>query len=741
MQRLRTWTQGHVEVLRAWQRRSPERFAAGPRLTTLYRALTALPKAQQTQWRRRCKATLWGVALCLAASDYQPGWADTITVDGSCTLVDAITTANTDTTTGNCTHTGTNGADTIALTVDTTLTTSNNTTFGPTGLPVISSMITITGNGHTITRDQGNPDIFRLLAINNTGDLTLKDTTLSGGTAAGNDETVTPTILGGGILNHFGQLRLEGCTVSDNSAVWGGGVVVSASYGGTVSLVNNTISGNSASFGGGVYNRTFRNSTVSLVNSTLSGNSASGNGGGMFSQTYGSSTVSLVNSTVSGNSASLGGGVSSLTRHASTVSLVNSTVSGNSGYWGGVYSLTQDVSTVSLVNSTISGNSGGGVCSRTQDVSTVSLVNSTVSGNSSGGVFGFTQDESMVSLVNSTVSGNSGYWGGVYSLTQDVSTVALHRSLIAGNTVIAGNAAFFLGSEVTWINYGGSFLANDMNLFGHSGITTTEAFYGVSVGVTDILATADGGNSTALTDILDPALANNGGPTLTHALVTDSPAIDAAGDCSPLGTDQRGVARPQGLACDIGAFELSETVSETCGNCVDDDGDGLVDFTDPDCPAPPMTKERASFSLNAPVQTDQLTLTATLPGGGLVNPLLDGVNVQFVDGNGVLLCLALPPAVTAPGAWSTKVSGSGKTTWTFKDAADGHLGAPSKDKGSVAYDPGKNTTTVKLMIRKTEIGGDATARNITTAVTIGPSTWQKVQAWQPKAKGKKLVTP
>ena len=664
MQRLRTWTQGHVEVLRAWQRRSPERFAAGPRLTTLYRALTALPKAQQTQWRRRCKATLWGVALCLAASDYQPGWADTITVDGSCTLVDAITTANTDTTTGNCTHTGTNGADTIALTVDTTLTTSNNTTFGPTGLPVISSMITITGNGHTITRDQGNPDIFRLLAINNTGDLTLKDTTLSGGTAAGNDETVTPTILGGGILNHFGQLRLEGCTVSDNSAVWGGGVVVSASYGGTVSLVNNTISGNSASFGGGVYNRTFRNSTVSLVNSTLSGNSASGNGGGMFSQTYGSSTVSLVNSTVSGNSASLGGGVSSLTRHASTVS-----------------------------------------------------------------------------LVNSTVSGNSGYWGGVYSLTQDVSTVALHRSLIAGNTVIAGNAAFFLGSEVTWINYGGSFLANDMNLFGHSGITTTEAFYGVSVGVTDILATADGGNSTALTDILDPALANNGGPTLTHALVTDSPAIDAAGDCSPLGTDQRGVARPQGLACDIGAFELSETVSETCGNCVDDDGDGLVDFTDPDCPAPPMTKERASFSLNAPVQTDQLTLTATLPGGGLVNPLLDGVNVQFVDGNGVLLCLALPPAVTAPGAWSTKVSGSGKTTWTFKDAADGHLGAPSKDKGSVAYDPGKNTTTVKLMIRKTEIGGDATARNITTAVTIGPSTWQKVQAWQPKAKGKKLVTP
>jgi hypothetical protein len=49
-------------------------------------------------------------------------------------------------------------------------------------------------------------------------------------------------------------------------------------------------------------------------------------------------------------------------------------------------------------------------------------------------------------------------------------------------------------------------------------------------------------------------LADNGGPTLTHALLQGSNAIDAAiGDCPP--TDQRGVARPQGDACDIGAYE------------------------------------------------------------------------------------------------------------------------------------------------------------------------------------------
>ena len=51
--------------------------------------------------------------------------------------------------------------------------------------------------------------------------------------------------------------------------------------------------------------------------------------------------------------------------------------------------------------------------------------------------------------------------------------------------------------------------------------------------------------------------ADNGGPTDTDALLPGSPAIDAgSSSCPPPATDQRGVARPQGGACDIGAFEL-----------------------------------------------------------------------------------------------------------------------------------------------------------------------------------------
>ena len=56
-------------------------------------------------------------------------------------------------------------------------------------------------------------------------------------------------------------------------------------------------------------------------------------------------------------------------------------------------------------------------------------------------------------------------------------------------------------------------------------------------------------------DALLGALADNGGPTWTHALLAGSPAIDAADDAACPATDQRGVTRPQGAAPDIGAYE------------------------------------------------------------------------------------------------------------------------------------------------------------------------------------------
>jgi len=155
-----------------------------PRFAACYTQLRALPRRVRRALQRQWKQSLAGVALLLALGAV-PVQAATINVKGSCTLVDAITAANTDAATGGCS--AGSGADTIVLQNSSlhTLTAANNSTpIGPTGLPVITSQITIEGNNSTIERDSSAPD-FRIFAVSSTGDLTLQETTVSGGVAAG----------------------------------------------------------------------------------------------------------------------------------------------------------------------------------------------------------------------------------------------------------------------------------------------------------------------------------------------------------------------------------------------------------------------------------------------------------------------------------------------------------------------------------------------------------------------------
>ena len=116
----------------------------------------------------------------------------------------------------------------------------------------------------------------------------------------------------------------------------------------------------------------------------------------------------------------------------------------------------------------------------------------------------------------------------------------------------------------------------------------------------------DGGRNIAFGDASCPGaqadpklgpLQDNGGPTATHSIPADSPALDAVPDagseCAP--TDQRGVARPYGSACDIGAFELSPP-PPTPGDQPEGDGSG-GGGSNPDAVAPLFT----SASLTARV--------------------------------------------------------------------------------------------------------------------------------------------
>src|SRR5215208_3701057 len=270
-----------------------------PRFAAHYQQLKTLRRRVRRSLQRQWKRSLAGVALLIALGQ-APALAATINVSGNCTLVDAITAANNDTTAGgNCTQGS--GADTIVLPLGSTqtLTTVNNTVYGPTGLPVIRTNMTIVGNNSTIRRAASAPD-FRILAVGDPGNLTLRRTTLTGGSVT-DVVGVAFSGSGGGIL-HVGSnttLTLTNSTISGNAASdSGGGIDINGDLGASeLVLTNSTVSGNAAQDGGGI---DVFYTNASLANSTISGNRAESAGGGALN---GFGQMFFVNSTISGNTA------------------------------------------------------------------------------------------------------------------------------------------------------------------------------------------------------------------------------------------------------------------------------------------------------------------------------------------------------------------------------------------------------------------------------------------------------
>jgi len=246
-----------------------------------------LPEYFQQGGRRLQHRMAWslaGAALLLALGQ-DVATAATITVttndpriiaDGQCSLVEAIINANNDAATHPDCAAGT-GGDTIVLPENANVTLSNpyvalyTTPIGttvsgtPLGLPLITSQMTIEGNGATIHRE-GTAPRFGLMAVRgnfdrlgsrvNPGDLLLKNVTLSGGSSFGG-------------LSNSGTASIKNSIISGNT-----GSGVSNNYSGTLSIESATISSNT---GSGVSN----GGTLTIENSTIGGNTGSGvsNGG------------------------------------------------------------------------------------------------------------------------------------------------------------------------------------------------------------------------------------------------------------------------------------------------------------------------------------------------------------------------------------------------------------------------------------------------------------------------------
>ena len=225
----------------------------------------------------------------------------------------------------------------------------------------------------------------------------------------------------------------------------------------------------------------------------------------------------------------------------------------DSGFGGGIFNAGGTLTlTLTLTNSTLSGNTasgGGGSGGRGGGITnfgTLTLTNSTLSGNTASGGFG-----------SSSFGGGIGNFG----------TLTLTNSTLSGNTASGGGGSGGSGGGIT--NFGTLTLTNSI-IAGNSGGdcdgSTTSLGYnliGNNTGCSFTAAAGDlvGNGANPIDPLLGP-LQDNGGSTLTHALLDGSPAIDQipAALCV-VSTDQRGVLRPQGSACDIGAYELPAPAS------------------------------------------------------------------------------------------------------------------------------------------------------------------------------------
>lgn len=345
---------------------------------------------------------------------------------------------------------------------------------------------------------------------------------------------------GGGAIHNYNVLFVTDCHFDNNTATGNGGAI--SDDGVKVKVKNSSFTGNKGAQGGAIFasgtlivkNSTFTNnkgsdgaaiyldvgSSGKITGSTLDSNSSTSNGGGITN----AGTTTITTSTIKNNTAAnVGGGIT----NEIALTLQTSTLSGNKAVaGGGIYDFGNNTN-ISRV--TISGNQsttdGGGVYS----VTNTHISNSTLSGNFTGNTnggggwfqYGGTSTLTFVTIANNIAS----YGGGVNADGSKTSEIDLQQTVLSNNT---GN------------NCDGATLVS----LGHN-LSSDKYCKGV------FTQTGDKNKKNAMLG----ALANNGGPTMTHLPLSGSPLINTGGTAA-IAFDQRGLSRPFGSQADIGSVEV-----------------------------------------------------------------------------------------------------------------------------------------------------------------------------------------
>ncbi len=272
------------------------------------------------------------------------------------------------------------------------------------------------------------------------------------------------------------------------------------------------------------------------------------------------------------NGVALGGGV--FAGFNTNLTLIDSTVSGNTvtaaskGSGAGIYAL----GNASITDSTVSGNliqgaatirEGAGIATDLAPV--LNLNRSTVSNNNTGPAGlggGIRTGAGSAAITNSTVSDNTAGSGGGGGIQANIGTV-ISASTFAGNSAPGGTGAD-VSATLDQTTVKSSILASPGACGASGSGSLVSAGRNLDNGTSCGFGTTNGDLQNS-NPMLGP-LQDNGDPTFTRALLPGSPAIDAGAAVVGVTVDQRGIARPQGAGCDIGAFELEQ--ANDAASCV-----------------------------------------------------------------------------------------------------------------------------------------------------------------------------